>query len=262
MENQKISLKKIINQSLSMMGGNCAKAFASSLLQFFVFLAVYLLTNSIVLSFVAWAVFIPTQTAFLLNMAENKVKPENIFNLGKNWLSYIALAIVCTICYLVGFVALIVPAFVFFVNFAFAFQITFENNLGMLEALKQSKSEAKGYRGKILLIGLIYLFIFIILVALCILLAFLASLCIQMSNLLIVQIGIFVGSSLFVIFVAPVAILSLANLKDAIAKHRLIQYLNGSEDQSKPQQEQTKTEEQQQNNSETENIVDPTDLIV
>ena len=268
MENQKFSIKKVINQGIVSLRGNCAKAFLSSLLQFSIFLIAYILTGSLIISSISWALFLPTQTAFMLNISDNDAQVERVLKIGKNWLTYVVLAVICTFCYVMGFVALIVPAFVFYVNAVFAFEIAKDNSVSAFEALKQSHQIAKGYRKKILAIGLIYFFILILAIVLSTLLVLLVSLFVSMSDVVIVKIGILGGLALYMIFVMPVNLLTISNLKGAIEQDKLLKSLEQNEQDA---QDKNNLEENVEvevaepvdlDNQKSDTDDDPTNLIV
>lgn len=263
MENKKFSLKQVFNKSLSLLNGNWLKAMLSSLMQFGVFLIVFLLTNSLMISLISWAIFLPTQTAFMINIADENVHLENVFNLGRQWLTYVLLAIVGVISYLCGFVLAIIPAIVLFINFAFVFELAFQDKIDVLSAFKKSHQISKGYRPKILAVGLIYLFILLILVAFCILIAMLVGLCLNTNSYLLYVWGTFAGLSLYLLLVVPVQVLTVSNLKNEILKDKELSYVKPEEpniDANKDVEDNEKVIEQPE--KEEVDQTDPTDLIV
>ena len=263
MEKKNVSIKQVINQSLSHFNGHWHKALLSSLLQFGVFLIVFVLTNSILLSAISWAIFLPTQTAFLINIADENVHIENVFKLGRNYLTYILLAIVTILCYILGFIIAIIPAIILFINFAFVFELANKTDSDVLGVFKKSHNIAKGYKSNILWLGLIYLFIFLILVAFAVLIAMLVGLCLNTNSYLIYVWGTFVGVALYLILVTPVQILSMSNLKNAILKDKELNYVKC--EQTSDDNEIVKTTETDdivENIEELDDNNDLTDLIV
>lgn len=273
MENKKISIKNVFNQSTKQLGANWQKILLSSLLQFGVFLLVFLLTNSLVISFASWFLFLPTQTMFVKNAKDENVKVEHVFKLGGGFLTYLLVAILCAICYVFGFALAIVPAIIFFVNFAFVFEYAKDNDL--LASFKKSHETAKGYRPKLFGIGMIFLFILLILVALCILFAMLVGLCLNTNSYMLYVWGAFAGFCLFLIFVNPVLILTLSNLKNQIEQYNLTKAESDITNKEEAKDEQTDedaenienlNDENQSTNTQVANQhdedVDPTDLIV
>lgn len=275
MKQNKISIKSVINQSLEMLKGSYSKAFLSSLVQFSMFLATYLLTSSILLSTIVWLLFLPNQIGILASL-KNGAKIEDLFKKSFNWKTVVCLAIICTLCYVFGFVLAIVPAILFFVNFAFVAEFA-QQGADVHNAFAQSKKLAKGYRGKILLFGLIYLFILLIIVALTILLTLLVSYVIPMANFHIYSIGSFVGIGLFLIFVAPLQTLGIRCLKNAIEQAAAEQPKNEQttieQTESKTNVDQTGAEPAEQNNHSAQiqnleddlldqQLVEPSDYIV
>ncbi|MGN1221713.1 MAG: hypothetical protein ACI4TT_00590, partial [Christensenellales bacterium] len=237
MENKKISIKDVFNQITKQLGADWQKILLSSLLQFGVFLLVFLLTKSLVISLASWFLFLPTQTMFVKNSQDENVKVEHVFKLGSGFLTYLLVAILCAISYVFGFALAIVPAIIFFVNYAFVFEYAKDNDL--LASFKKSHETAKGYRPKLFGLGMIFLFILLILIAFCILIAMLVGLCLHTNSYMLYVWGSFAGFCLFLIFVNPVMILALGNLKKQIEKDRLLKAENDNTDEKDSKDEQT-----------------------
>lgn len=272
MENKKISIKDVFNQSTKQLGADWQKILLSSLLQFGVFLLVFLLTKSLIISLASWFLFLPTQTMFVKNAQDENVKVEHVFKLGANFLTYLLVAILCAISYVFGFVLAIIPAIIFFVNFAFVFEYAKDNDL--LASFKKSHKTAKGYRPKLFGLGMIFLFILLILVAFCILIAMLVGLCLHTNSYMLYVWGTFVGFCLFLIFVNPVMILAVGNLKNQIEQDKLLkaESENANDEDAKDEQAGQEAENSEnaeqiqsintQNDKSNDEDVDPTDLIV
>ena len=228
------------------------------------FLGVYLLTNSVLLSTIVWLLFLPNQIGIITNL-KNGAKIEDLFKKALNYKTALCLAIICTLCYVFGFVLAIVPAILFFVNFAFIIEFA-KQGADVHTAFAQSKQLAKGHRGKILLFGLIYLFILLIIVALSILLALLISYAIPMTNYHIYSIGSFVGIGLFLTFVAPVQTVGIHCLKNAIEQTNadqtdIEQTTQVDDDQQESFKEDTSTQNLEDDLID-QDVIEPSDYIV
>ena len=265
MESKKVSIKEVFNKSMAYLGANWKKAFLSSIIQFGVFLVVYLLTSSFIVSLISWTLFMPTQTAFLINMADENVKVENIFKLGSRWVTYLLLAIFCVVCYMLGVVLAIVPAIILFVNYAFVFDFAKDNDI--FNSLKQSHQTAKGFRPKLLALSLIYLFILLVLIAFSILIAMLVGLILNTNSYLLYLWGTFVGFCLFLVLVSPVMTLSINHLKKSIIEVKQFNSLNKIENDEETIENEVETikqnDEVENSSDDTEDIeTDPTSYIV
>ena len=150
-----------------------------------------------------------------------------------------------------------------FINFAFVFELAGQTDSDVFGVFKKSSQIAKGYKPQILWIGLIYLFILLILVAFCILIAMLVGLCLNTNSYLIYVWGAFAGIGLYLILVVPVQILSMSNLKNEILKDKELSYVKSEEpniNENKGFDDNVKNEEETE--KEEVDQTDPTDLIV
>jgi membrane protein implicated in regulation of membrane protease activity len=220
---------------MAQVNGSARKMFISSALQYCVFLIVYLLTRSYIISFVVWGLFLPTQCVFMSNAKDENVHVEHVFSLGRNWLTSLLISILCVLCYAFGFALLIFPAFIFFANYAFVFELANDGDTKLLDAFKKSKEISKGNRGKITEVALIFLFILILLVGFGILLTWTLSLFIIPLKPLFCYVGIVLGVSVYLIFVVPVEILTMSNLRRSIE--------NSKSDIENDETQQNETEE-------------------
>ena len=229
MEGKKFSLNDVISTSITSFNGSCRKAFASSIIQYVAFLLTYLLTNSLLISFTVYAIFLPSQIKFLNNLKDAKI--EDAFKIGKKVVPALLLAMLFVAIFGTGLVLLVVPGVLVFVNYALAFDYANENDIH--DSFKKSKETLKGYRGQMLLMFLSFFLILILFVGFSILLSWLLSL---IFPILTVQstfiwsfvttpmfyfVGAFVGVSAFLIFVLPVELVAISNMKGAIAQDKL-----------------------------------------
>lgn len=259
MKENKISLKTIINQSISATNGKCGKMFISSILLFSIFLIAYLLTGSLLVSFVLYGLFLPTEIAFLNNLNDENVHIEHIFKFKNQFVTYLLLSLFCFICYFFGVLVLIVPAVIFLLNFVFAFDIARDGSNNMAKILSQSKELAKGHRGKIFLLSAIFFFLFVLLAGLGILLVWLISLVLPAFSILIYTLGTMIGLSVFLAFVTPVMLICFSNLRGAIEQSH-IDLAKSTNKENK--EEPIKVSEEDVIINEPNNMQDPTDYIV
>lgn len=269
MKNKNVSIKSVFNNSMTKLRANWTTVFLSSLLQFAVFGVLFLLTNSLMISLIGWILFLPTQSLFLNNVDNENCKFEQVFKIGKNVLTYLLLAMLSVICYVFGFALAIVPAVLIFINYAFVFDFVREYDLKT--SIQKSRELAKGYRPKLLGISLIYLFIFLVLVAFGVLVAMLFGMWLNTNHFMLYIWGVFGGISLFLICVAPVMILTINEFKQAILKDKEEKQNKPENVTEQPEQtnEQPKAEAEQENLINNQEIItqepeqgDPTDLIV
>ena len=231
MEEKKFSLKNVITKAISSTNGKCRKLFSVSIMQYMLFLVAYLLTRSFLISFVVYAIFLPTAIKFYLNMDEGKA--ENVFKIGKSLVTALLISLLFVFVFGMGLILVIFPGIIFFANYALVFDEAKNGDKEVLQAFRDAKESAKGYRGKIALLSLAFLLILILLVGLGILIGWLFSLFIPALNYsssfiwsflilpLFYYVGVFVGVSVFVIFVLPVELIAISKLREEIAQDKL-----------------------------------------
>lgn len=232
MEGKKFSLKAVINQSIASMRGNCSKIFASMTLQYVAFLLVYFFTHSFLISFVVYGLFLPSQVKFL-KQVQNGSKFEDVFRIGKNFVTALVISMLFMFIFGVGLALLIFPGIIFFANYALVFDIAGENSGDALASLKLAKSRVKGYRGKMAWLAIIFLFIAILMIGLGMLFAWLFSLFIPTLTVnssfvfsfltlpLFCYVGLLVGLTMFLIFVLPIQLIAISNMYGAIEQDKL-----------------------------------------
>lgn len=230
MKNKKLSLKSVINDSIASTNGRLGAIFAMSTLHYLAFLITFLITRSILLSVFVWSIFINGVSKYLANLGDAKFEDAFRFNKA-NFLTVILSSILYMFISAIGFVFIIFPAIMIFSNFVFIFTLDDNENQGVVENFKASKSIAKGYRGKIAWLGIIYLVITILFVGLGILIAFLLSLLIKSINFY--WIGAFIGVSLFLILGFPIELLTIINMRGAIEQDRLNVVITETDEESK-----------------------------
>lgn len=283
MKNNKISLKDIINQSTSFISGNSKKMFVSSFILYAIFLAVYFITDSTFIAFAVFGIFVPSQIAFLSNMQNATEKIENIFNIKKHFVTYLALALLAVTAYYAGVLMFVVPAILLFVNFALVFDVARDGSSNLLEILSKSQQLAKGHRGIIFALGLVYALILALLIGLGLLVAFLLGLMFPIFHVYMIYLSVYIGLSLFLLFVEPFMIVSFTTLRGKIEQLQT-ETQNTQNEQNDMKSEQTDVSEQtdeqnteiseqqdsqvenlqsteQQNNNDTDDI-DLTDYII
>ena len=171
------------------------------------------------------------QLKFLSDVKNSKV--EDAFK-AKNKLGfYLLLSMFFTFVFGLLGALLIFPAVIFFANYCLVFDIAGKQDLGLFESLKQAKETAKGYRGKLAWLCVIFMFILLLLVGFCMLCFWLVSLFTPAlatnANFILsfiqipyfYYIGAFAGVSLFLIFVLPVELVCVANVSKAIEQDKL-----------------------------------------
>ena len=118
-------------------------------------------------------------------------------------------------------------------NYALVFYVAGKENVGVIDSLKQAREKVKGYRGKIAWLSVIFMFILILLVGFCMLVAWLFSLFTPMLAMnatflfsfvqipLFYYVGAFCGISLYLIFVLPIKLICTVNATKAIEQDKL-----------------------------------------
>ena len=248
MEGKKFSLNEVISSSIASLNGKCRKVLASSLVQYFAFLLTYIFTNSILISFTVYALFLPSQVKFLTDLANSKL--EDVFKIGKKFVVALLVAMLFVPLFGIGLVLIIVPGVLVFINYALAFDYAKDGELGTLECFKKSKETLKGYRGQMILMFLSFLLILILFVGFAILLGWLLSLLFPIltyntqfiwpfiSIPMFYFLGTFVGVSAFLVFVFPIELIAISNMKGAIAQDKLYR----EAEQAKQEEEKAKAE--------------------
>ncbi len=274
MEGKKFSLNNIITNSIVQMKGKCRKIFAVSIMQYMTFLLPYLFTRSLLISFAVYVLFMPGIIKFLGNM--ESFKAEDAFKFNKTFVTQLLISLLFVLVFGVGSVLLIFPGVMFFTNYALVFDEAKNGDKDVLGAYKAAKENTKGYRGKMALLCLAFMLILILLVGLGILISWLFSLFIPAltysygfiwSFLLLPMfyyVGTILGVSVFMIFVLPVELLAISNMKGAIAQDKL--YRSAIE-QEKDQQNNVDAEknkelpEEKENKQEEKDGDEPADYI-
>lgn len=231
MEGKKFSLNSVISNSISTSKQYGKKIFASMAMQYVAFLLVYLFTRSLLISFVAYCMFLPSQVLFLTNLQASTA--EDVFKLGKRFVTPLLISMLCVFVLSAGLVLFVVPAVFMFANYALVFEAAKNGDVPAMECFKQAQQKAKGYRGKLAWLFLSFLLILILFVGLGILLAWLFSLFIPRLTLnttfiwsfittpLFYYVGSFVGVSAFLIFVLPIELMAISNMSQAIEQDKL-----------------------------------------
>ena len=241
MEGKKFSLKNVISNSIEQMHGKCRRIFAVSIMQYMLFFLPYLFTHSLMISFCAYALFMPGVFRFLSNL--DVCKAEDAFKFNKGFVTQMLISLLFVFAFGVGSILLIFPAVIFFANYALVFYEAKDGEKDTLSAFKEAKQQAKGYRGKLALLCLSFMLILILLVGLGILLSWLFSLFIPALNIetsfvwsflllpMFYYVGTILGVSAFLIFVLPVELIALSNIKGAIEQDKLYKSVKEEEEQ-------------------------------
>lgn len=226
MKDKKFSLKSVIDESVAGFHGVSKKIILASVIQYMTFLLTYLLTKSLLVSFVVYSLFLPTQVKFLIQAKTESV--ESAFKVQKNLGTNLLISMFFTLAFGVSALILIFPAVIFFANYALVFDVAGREQLGVFESFKKAREEVKGYRGKMALICLIFFLILLLFVGLGMLLMWSFSLFIPALNInsnfiwsflkipMFYYVGMFVGASAFLIFVFPLELLCVSNIRVAI----------------------------------------------
>lgn len=232
---KKFSLNNVILTSISSFNGRCLKIFASTTIQYFAFLLVYILTNSLLLSFTVYALFLPSQIKFLTNLDSEKL--EDVFKIGKKFTGVLLIAMLFVAVFGIGFVLFVAPAVIFFINYALVFDVAKDGELGVIDSFKEAKKRVVGYRGQMTLLFFAFLLIMILFMGFFVLLGWLFSLFIPLLNAgttfilpfinlpMFVYLGLFAGVSAFLVFVLPVELVALSNMTGEIEQDKLYKSL-------------------------------------
>lgn len=226
MKDKKFSLKSVITESIGNFNGVAGKIILSSVIQYLTFLLTYLLTKSLLISFVVFALFLPTQVKFLKDAKNQSV--EIAFKMKKTLGTNLMISMFFVFVFGVSALLFIFPAVIFFANFALVFDVAEREGLGVFESFKKAREEVKGYRGKMALICLIFFLLLLLFVGLGVLLMWAFSLFIPALTAnygfiwsfvripMFYYVGTFVGVSAFLVFVLPLELLCVSNVKKAI----------------------------------------------
>ena len=248
MEGKKFSLKSVISSGIEQMHGKCRKIFAVSVMQYMTFLLPYLFTSSLMISFAVYVLFMPGIIKFLGDVEQ--FKAEDAFKFNKSFVTQLLISLLFVFAFGVGCVLLIFPGVIFFANYALVFQQAKNGDKDCLTAFKDARTLAKGYRGKIALLCLVFMLLLVLFVGLGILISWLFSLFIPALTYgysfiwsfviipMFYYVGTILGVSAFMIFVLPVELLAISNIKGAIEQDKLYK-----SSQEKSKQEPEKPEE-------------------
>lgn len=271
MEERKLSLKNIMTETISSINGKCRRVFASSTMQYVAFLLTYFFTRSFLISFVVYALFIPSQVAFLKDVNGSAV--ESVFKIGKRFVPSLLISMLFVFVFGAGIACVVVPGVIFFANYAFVFDVASEGEQDCMNCFKQSRELAKGYRGKVTLLFLIFLLALSLCIGFTTLLFWLFSLFIPALTYsaslvwsfvnvpLFVYFGIFVGVSAFLIFVLPVELLAISNLRGAIENDKIAKSMAKEADNSKAKEPEKVNSEDVDITPPSDDDVEPSDYI-
>lgn len=221
MTENKISLNEVVNKSLNDINGQKKKFLLASIVQYTLFLLTYFLTHSLIISFVVYSIFLPSQTKFLNNLRNGKI--EDVFVIGKKIVPYLLLSLFFTFMFGIAFVALIFPMVIFFANYALVFDVKSNEDLPLFETLKEARNRVNGHKKQMAWLCLAFLLMLLLLIGFGILLMGLLSLLFPSlsinSNFIwsFVNIpafyfwGTFIGTSIFMIFVLPFELICISN---------------------------------------------------
>lgn len=226
MDLEKYSTKNIINKSIASCNGVYKKVLVASIIQYVAFLITYILTQSMLISFVVYLVFLPAQVKFLADMKNENV--NDVFKIKSKFGNYLILSMFFAFVFGILGLLLIFPAIIFLANYALVFEVSGKENVGLVESLKLAKERVKGYRGKLAWLLIVFMFILLLLVGFCLLISWLLSLAFPtlagaiglMFGVFAIPsfyfVGAFVGISLFLIFVLPVELICISNAAKAM----------------------------------------------
>lgn len=270
MDFEKYSTKNIINKSIASCNGVYKKVLVASLIQYVAFLITFILTQSMLISFVVYLVFLPAQAKFLADMRNENV--NDVFKVKSKFGNYLILSMFFTFVFGILSVLLIFPAIIFLANYALIFEVAGKENLGLMESLKLAKEKVKGYRGKIAWLCVVFMFILILLIGFCMLMSWLLSLILPtlagvigvMFGMFTIPsfyfVGAFTGISLFLIFVLPVELVCISNAAKAVESDKKYMENVAAEvlKEESVEKESAKEELKKEENKEEDN---PTDYI-
>ncbi len=260
MKKNNITLKETFSKSINYLHGNWAKMLVSSTIQFALFLITYFLTHSFIISFVVYGIFIPSQIAYMTNIKDAKV--EAVYRIKNKLSQYLILSLLMTIVFAVFGLLLIAPAVIFFANFVFVYEIIAKEDTDIVSAFKKAREHSKGYRGKIALVCLIFMLLFVLLVGFGILFMFLIGLLFPILNISIpfiwtfvnapgfVYFGMIIGLSAFLVFMFPIEMVVISNLYHSIENMKNIDDSDFEDEENI--QEENQEEKNDENNFQTE----------
>lgn len=229
MEGKKFSLKSVLSHSTETVFKSKAKIFLASIIVYVAFLLVYLITKSLLASFVIYGIFTTSFVCFLKNLENKKV--ENIFEFNKKTLKNLLLSMFFVFIFAILSFLFLVPGVIFFANFSLAFCDDGDDDI--FEKLKNARQKVNGYKVKMGLLSLIYIFICLLCVGISIMAMWLFSLFIPMLTIgtsliwlfinvpMFVFYGVFVGVSIFMIFVMPLLLESLVKFEEEIETDKM-----------------------------------------
>lgn len=224
MKNTSLSISNIIKDATKKFDNKFVKIFSASLLYFLIFVISFAITGSVFVSAVIYSIFIGGFVSYINKVVNNQVsRAEEIFLVDKTTLT-IALAMAFYIAAgSLSFVLLIIPGFLFLINFSFVPLIySTDKTKSIFDYYKQSHEEVKGYRGKMLWLILIFFFVFVLFTGIGVLVTFLIK-SIFFSSFILLSIwfgGIGIGSILFMIVGLPFLIVTMTDFREAILKDK------------------------------------------
>ena len=260
MEEKRFSLKNVISSALAEMRGNGKKVLCVSIIQFVAFLITYFLFGSLLVSFVVYALFLPSQAKFLLDIKNGQA--EDVFKIGKKLTPALLVSMLFVFVFGAGLILLIFPAVIFFANYALVFDIAGNGEKPVIESFKEARQTAKRHKGKLALLCLSFMLLLILLVGVGILIGFLFSLflpALKGNSALFfsfVQIpkfyyvGVLLGIAVFLIFVMPVEVLAVSKMREAIEAEKEANEKEGQEnlkdeDEKKEENQEVKTDKKE-----------------
>ena len=94
MDFEKYSTKNVINKSIASCNGLYKKVLIASLIQYVAFLITFILTQSMLISFVVYVLFMPAQAKFLADMQNENV--NDVFKVKSKFGNYLILSMFFT----------------------------------------------------------------------------------------------------------------------------------------------------------------------
>lgn len=262
MDFEKYSTKNVINKSIASCNGVYRKVLVASIIQYVAFLATYILTQSMLLSFIVYLVFVPAQAKFLADMKNENI--NDVFKVKSKFGNYLILSMFFAFVFGILSILLIFPAIIFLANYALVFEVAGKENMGLMESLKTAKEKAKGYRGKLAWLCVVFMFILLLLVGFCLLISWLLSLALPtltgaiglMFGIIAIPsfyfVGAFTGISLFLIFVFPIQLICFSNAAKAMESDKKYMDQVANEVLKKETKEETVQQENAEESKEKE----------
>ena len=190
----------------------------------------------------------------------NTEKLEDVFKIGKKFSTALLISMLFVAVFGIGFVLLIAPAVIFFVNYALVFDVAKNGELGVVDSFKEAKRRVVGYRGQMALLFFAFLLIMILFMGFAVLLGWLLSLFIPLLNVgttfilpfvnlpMFIYLGVFAGVSAFLVFVLPVELVALSNMNGEIAQDKLFRssQQNNANPEDKKQEETVAKDEKEE----------------